>query len=77
MPLLSLPPYVVPVCPILLASLDQKVRTVITATEVTLQILPATVGLERTSRMGAAIGTERLGLGQFLGLCCIAMDSEG
>lgn len=61
MPLVNLPPHTLPICLILLARLDQQLRTMARAAQVALEVLPATVRLERAVCVGAAVRAERLG----------------
>ena len=60
MPLINLPPHTLPVRLVLLARLDQQLGTVARAAQVALEVLPATVGLERAVCVGAAVRAERL-----------------
>jgi hypothetical protein len=60
MPLLRLALHVLSILAVLLAALDKELWAVIATTEMSFQILPATVGFECASGVRAAVGAESL-----------------
>jgi len=60
MPLLNLAPHALAILPIPLTTLLQQLLAMSGAPQMALQVLPATVGLERTSGLRTAVGPQRL-----------------